>query len=147
MVCLCFCDDMVGEVLGNQIFVVIKEGTGGNVEMCCIEFVGLNVGDEFIEVGGLVILVFLLCILFYVLVCFEWCLVVGVVLVLVYDVIIILGIFFILQIEVDFMIVVVLLMVVGYLFNDIIVVFDWICENFCKMCKEEFVEIMNSLII
>ncbi|MEJ6045258.1 protein translocase subunit SecF, partial [Vibrio cholerae] len=70
-------DDMAGEALGNQILAAIKEGTGGNVEMRRIEFVGPNVGDELTEAGGLAILVSLLCILLYVSVRFEWRLAAG----------------------------------------------------------------------
>ncbi|TQP31547.1 protein translocase subunit SecF [Vibrio cholerae] len=139
-------DDMAGEALGNQILAAIKEGTGGNVEMRRIEFVGPNVGDELTEAGGLAILVSLLCILLYVSVRFEWRLAAGAVLALAHDVIITLGIFSILQIEVDLTIVAALLTVVGYSLNDTIVVFDRIRENFRKMRKEEPAEIMNSSI-
>lgn len=45
------------------------------------------------------------------------------------------------------MVFVVVLVVIGYLFNDIIVVCDCICENFCKICKGEFVEIINILLM
>ncbi|PAR56918.1 protein translocase subunit SecF [Vibrio metoecus] len=139
-------EDMAGETLGNQILAAIKEGTGGNVEMRRIEFVGPNVGDELTEAGGLAILVSLLCILLYVSVRFEWRLAAGAVLALAHDVIITLGIFSILQIEVDLTIVAALLTVVGYSLNDTIVVFDRIRENFRKMRKEEPAEIMNSSI-
>ncbi|HGS4652239.1 TPA: protein translocase subunit SecF [Vibrio cholerae] len=139
-------DDMAGEALGNQILAAIKEGTGDNVEMRRIEFVGPNVGDELTEAGGLAILVSLLCILLYVSVRFEWRLAAGAVLALAHDVIITLGIFSILQIEVDLTIVAALLTVVGYSLNDTIVVFDRIRENFRKMRKEEPAEIMNSSI-
>ncbi len=139
-------ENVASEALGNQILSAIKEGTGESVEMRRIEFVGPNVGDELTEAGGLAILVSLLCILLYVSMRFEWRLAAGAVLALAHDVIITLGVFSFLQIEVDLTIVAALLTVVGYSLNDTIVVFDRIRENFRKMRKGESAEIMNSSI-
>lgn len=139
-------ENVASEALGNQILGAIREGTGKSVEMRRIEFVGPNVGDELTEAGGLAILVSLLCILLYVSMRFEWRLAAGAVLALAHDVIITLGIFSFMQIEVDLTIVAALLTVVGYSLNDTIVVFDRIRENFRKMRKGEPAEIMNSSI-
>jgi preprotein translocase subunit SecF len=139
-------DNVQGETLGNQILDAIKQGTGESVEMRRIEFVGPNVGDELTEAGGLAIIVSLICILLYVSMRFEWRLAAGAVLALTHDVIITLGIFSLLQIEVDLTIVAALLTVVGYSLNDTIVVFDRIRENFRKMRKGESAEVMNSSI-
>ncbi|EAQ54676.1 MULTISPECIES: protein translocase subunit SecF [Vibrio] len=139
-------DGVAGETLGNQILSAIKDGTGEQVEMRRIEFVGPNVGDELTEAGGLAILVSLICILIYVSVRFEWRLAAGAVLALAHDVIITLGVFSLMQIEVDLTIVAALLTVVGYSLNDTIVVFDRIRENFRKMRKGEAPEVLNSSI-
>ncbi|MCP3700705.1 MAG: protein translocase subunit SecF [Aliivibrio sp.] len=139
-------ENVKGEELGNQIISAIKEGTGEQVEMRRIEFVGPNVGDELTEAGGLAILVSLLCILAYVSMRFEWRLAAGAVLALAHDIIITLGIFSFLQIEVDLTIVAALLTVVGYSLNDTIVVFDRIRENFLKMRKGESTDIINDAI-
>ncbi len=135
-----------GETLGNQIIDAIKQGTGEQVEMRRIEFVGPNVGDELTEAGGLAIIVSLLCILLYVTFRFEWRLSAGAVLALAHDVTITLGIFSLSQIEVDLTIVAALLTVVGYSLNDTIVVFDRIRENFRKMRKGDSSEVMNNSI-
>jgi preprotein translocase subunit SecF len=132
------------ETLGNQILTALQEGTGDNVEMRRIEFVGPNVGDELTEAGGLAILASLICILLYVSVRFQWRLAAGAVLALAHDVIITLGVFSIMQIEVDLTIVAALLTVVGYSLNDTIVVFDRIRENFRKMRKGEPPEVING---
>jgi preprotein translocase subunit SecF len=139
-------EGVAGETLGNQILSAIKQGTGDSVEMRRIEFVGPNVGDELTEAGGLAILVSLVCILLYVSMRFEWRLAAGAVLALAHDVIITLGVFSALQIEVDLTIVAALLTVVGYSLNDTIVVFDRIRENFRKMRKGESSEVMNGSI-
>ncbi|WP_261816695.1 protein translocase subunit SecF [Vibrio gallicus] len=139
-------DNLQGEQLGSQIIEALEQGTGESVEMRRVEFVGPNVGDELAEAGGLAIIVSLICILLYVSVRFEWRLAAGAVLALAHDVIITLGIFSILQIEVDLTIVAALLTVVGYSLNDTIVVFDRIRENFRKIRKGGSVEIINGAI-
>ncbi|WP_318444570.1 protein translocase subunit SecF [Photobacterium leiognathi] len=139
-------DNVKGEVLGNQIIDALKEGTAQSVEMRRIEFVGPNVGDELAEAGGMAILIALLCILLYVSLRFEWRLAAGAVMSLAHDIIITVGIFSLLQVEVDLTIVAALLTVVGYSLNDTIVVFDRIRENFRKMRKESPAEIMNNSI-
>ncbi|WP_434144018.1 protein translocase subunit SecF [Photobacterium leiognathi] len=139
-------DDVKGEVLGNQIIDALKEGTAQSVEMRRIEFVGPNVGDELAEAGGMAILIALLCILLYVSLRFEWRLAAGAVMSLAHDIIITVGIFSLLQVEVNLTIVAALLTVVGYSLNDTIVVFDRIRENFRKMRKESPAEIMNNSI-
>ncbi len=139
-------EDAQGEKLGNQILTALEQGTGEKVEMRRIEFVGPNVGDELAEAGGLAIIVSLICILIYVSMRFEWRLAAGAVLALAHDVIITLGVFSVMQIEVDLTIVAALLTVVGYSLNDTIVVFDRIRENFRKMRKGDSAEVMNSSI-
>ncbi|OOE36730.1 protein-export membrane protein SecF [Salinivibrio kushneri] len=137
-------DDMEGENLGNEVLNAIKAGTGDQVEMRRIEFVGPNVGDELTEAGGLAIIIALVCILIYVSFRFEWRLAAGAVMALAHDVIITLGIFSLFQVEVDLTIVAALLTVVGYSLNDTIVVFDRIRENFRKLRKGESDEIINA---
>lgn len=139
-------EGVAGEMLGHQILDAITQGTGETVEMRRIEFVGPNVGDELAENGGLAIIASLICILLYVSARFQWRLAAGAVLALAHDVIITLGVFSFLQIEVDLTIVAALLTVVGYSLNDTIVVFDRIRENFRKMRKGTSAEIMNSSI-
>lgn len=136
-------EGVAGETLGNQILAAIKAGTGENVDMRRIEFVGPNVGDELAEAGGLAILASLICILIYVSIRFEWRLAAGSVLALAHDVIITLGMFSLLQIEIDLTIIAALLTVVGYSLNDSIVICDRIRENFRKLRKIEAVEIIN----
>jgi preprotein translocase subunit SecF len=133
-------------VLGNQIIDALKVGTGQSVEMRRIEFVGPNVGDELAEAGGLAIIISLICILLYVSMRFEWRLAAGAVLALAHDVIITIGIFSLLEVEVDLTIVAALLTVVGYSLNDTIVVFDRIRENFRKMRKGEAPDVINNSI-
>jgi preprotein translocase subunit SecF len=113
------------------------------VEMRRVEFVGPAVGEELREDGGLAVLFALIAILIYVAMRFEWRLALGSVMALVHDVMIVLGVFALLQAEFDLSVLAAVLAVIGYSLNDTIVVFDRIRENFRRMRKGSPVEIVN----
>ncbi|RUO75275.1 protein translocase subunit SecF [Idiomarina seosinensis] len=127
--------DVKAEQLGTTILESLRSNIDQNIEMRRIEFVGPNVGDEFIEQGGLAMLTALICILIYVALRFEWRLAVGAVAALAHDVIITLGLFSILGLEFDLTVLAALLAVIGYSINDTVVVCDRIRETFRKFAK------------
>ncbi|RKF15542.1 protein translocase subunit SecF [Alginatibacterium sediminis] len=132
------------ELLGDQIMQVLRDGTGDDVTMRRIEFVGPTVGKELAEQGGLAIIAALGCIMLYVALRFEWRMALGAVLALAHDVIATLGLFSLLGIEFDLTVVAALLTVVGYSLNDTIVVSDRIRENFRKLRKGSPEEIIDT---
>lgn len=121
------------ELLGNEVLETIKNGTGAELDMRRIEFVGGSVGDELAEQGGLAMLTALICILVYVAFRFEWRFALGSVIALFHDVLLTLGLFSILRIEFDLTVLAAVLAVIGYSLNDTIVVSDRIRENFRKI--------------
>ncbi|MEW6992115.1 protein translocase subunit SecF [Colwelliaceae bacterium 6441] len=121
------------EMLGNQILSILKEGTGQELAMRRIEFVGASVGDELTEQGGLAMLTALICILVYVAFRFEWRFALGSVFALFHDVLLTLGLFSVLGLEFDLTVLAAILAVIGYSLNDTIVVSDRIRENFRKI--------------
>ncbi|MGM0525139.1 MAG: protein translocase subunit SecF [Pseudomonadota bacterium] len=127
--------DVKAEQLGTTILESLRSNIDQNIEMRRIEFVGPNVGDEFIEQGGLAMLTALICILIYVALRFEWRLAVGAVAALAHDVTITLGLFSILGFEFDLTVLAALLAVIGYSINDTVVVCDRIRETFRKFAK------------
>jgi len=129
--------------LSNEVFASLSKAADSEVELRRVEFVGPQVGDELAEDGALAVLVALIAILMYVAMRFEWRFAVGSVIALVHDVIIVVGLFALLQIEFDLPVLAAVLAVIGYSLNDTIVVFDRIRENFRKMRKGEPVEIVN----
>lgn len=100
-----------------------------NVRLSRSEYVGPAVGEELVESGILAIVVSLIAILAYVAFRFEWRMATGAVISLAYDVIVVLGVFSVMQIEYDLTVLAAVLTVVGYSLNDKIVVFDRIREN------------------
>lgn len=136
-------EDVKAEMLGNQVIALLKQGTGVEVDMRRIEFVGANVGDELTEQGGLAMLTALICILVYVAFRFEWRFALGSVTALAHDVILTLGLFSVLGLEFDLTVLAAVLAVIGYSLNDTIVVSDRIRENFRKVRKGTAEEIIN----
>ncbi|MFS6536479.1 protein translocase subunit SecF [Idiomarina loihiensis] len=131
------------EQLGTTILDSLRAEFEQTVEMRRIEFVGPNVGDEFIEQGGLAMLTALICILLYIAMRFEWRLAVGAVAALAHDVILTLGLFSILQLEFDLTVLAALLAVIGYSINDTVVVCDRIRETFRKFAKLTPIQTVN----
>jgi preprotein translocase subunit SecF len=121
------------EMLGNQVLDTLTKGTGQEMDMRRIEFVGGSVGDELAEQGGLAMLTALICILVYVAFRFEWRFALGSVIALFHDVLLTLGLFSVLKLEFDLTVLAAILAVIGYSLNDTIVVSDRIRENFRKI--------------
>lgn len=136
-------EDIKAEMLGNQVLDVLKAGTGQELVMRRIEFVGASVGDELTEQGGLAMLTALICILVYVAFRFEWRFALGSVFALFHDVLLTLGLFSILGLEFDLTVLAAILAVIGYSLNDTIVVSDRIRENFRKVREGGPEEIIN----
>ncbi|MAF74973.1 MAG: protein translocase subunit SecF [Pseudomonadota bacterium] len=131
------------EELGTQILTTLREGIDKSIEMRRIEFVGPNVGDEFVEQGGLAMLTALICILIYIAMRFEWRLAVGAVSALAHDVILTLGLFSALGLEFDLTVLAALLAVIGYSINDTVVVSDRVRETFRKYAKLTPTQVIN----
>ena len=136
-------EDVKAEMLGNQLISILKEGTGQELAMRRIEFVGASVGYELTEQGGLAMLTALICILVYVAFRFEWRFALGSVFALFHDVLLTLGLFSFLQLEFDLTVLAAILAVIGYSLNDTIVVSDRIRENFRKVREGGPAEIIN----
>lgn len=137
-------DDVDASELGNELLTILREGTGDQVDMRRIEFLGPTMGEELAESGGLAMLTALLCILVYVAMRFEWRFALGSVAALAHDVIITAGLFSIFQLEFDNTVLAAILAVIGYSLNDTIVVSDRIRENFRKIRDGETEEIVNT---
>lgn len=93
------------------------------------ESVGPKIGRELVWAAVRAILVSMVLILIYIMFRFEFRFGVGAVAALFHDVIITLGLFSILDIEISIPIIAALLTIIGYSLNDTIVVFDRIREN------------------
>ena len=132
--------------LSDDILTALRTTSTADVEMRRVEFVGPQVGEELTEQGGLAIIYALIGILIYIMLRFHARFAPGAVAALVHDVLIVIGVFSVLQVEFDLTVLAALLAVIGYSLNDTIVVFDRIRETFRKMRKGTPVQIVNTSI-
>ena len=116
------------QTVTNKVMVASRT-IDKDVKLSRSEYVGPAVCEELVESGILAIVVSLIAILAYVAFRFEWRMATGAVISLAYDVIVVLGVFSVMQIEYDLTVLAAVLTVVGYSLNDKIVVFDRIREN------------------
>jgi preprotein translocase subunit SecF len=110
------------------------------------EAVGPKIGDELKGKALQAILFALLGILVYITLRFDRFYAMGAVAALAHDVMITLGIFSLLGLEIDLAIIAAFLTIVGYSLNDTIVVFDRIRENTKASKKSEFFAVVNRSI-
>ncbi|MCK3655665.1 preprotein translocase subunit SecF [Pasteurellaceae bacterium Macca] len=129
--------------VGTQIMNVIHQNIDANANIQSIEFVGPNVGEELTQGAIYATLATLAMLLLYVGFRFEWRLAVGGIVALFHDVLVTIGIFSFLQIEIDLTFVAAILSVVGYSLNDSIVVFDRVRENFPKIRRGTSQEVVD----
>lgn len=108
-----------------------------------VESVGPKIGKELQSDALSAILLSLFLILIYISFRFDRFYAYGSVVALIHDVLITMGIFSLLNIEVDLTIVAAFLTIVGYSLNDTIVVFDRIRENAIKHARESLDTIVN----
>ena len=108
----------------------MDESASDLLELKRVEFVGSQIGDEFLEQGTKGALTALFMILMYVAFRFQYKFAIGAVSALGHDVLIILGLFSIFGWDFDLTVLAALLAVIGYSLNDTIVVSDRIRENF-----------------
>ena len=113
------------------------------LEIRRIETIGPKVGDELKISAVQAIFIALGLVLLYITIRFQWRQGVSAIVALVHDVLVVIGMFSILDKEFSLTVVAALLTVVGYSLNDTIVVFDRIRENQGKYRKKPFEEMIN----
>ena len=131
-----------GENLTSELRKIL-EPQHPKLEIRRIETIGPKVGDELKISAVKAILIALGLVLLYITIRFQWRQGVSAIVALVHDVIVVVGMFSILDKEFSLTVVAALLTVVGYSLNDTIVVFDRIRENQGKYRKKSFEETIN----
>ena len=114
-----------------------------DVDFRRVENVGPKVSSELLESSIIAISLALTAMLFYIWVRFEWQFSLGSIIALLHDVIITLGIFSVLSLEINLSIIAAVLTIVGYSMNDTVVIYDRIRENLLKYTKISIGDISN----
>jgi len=131
----------------NKLIPEIKKKLSDNlnsdVNFRRVENVGPKVSAELLQSGIIAISLSLAAMLFYIWVRFEWQFSIGSIIALFHDVIITLGIFSLLSLEINLSIIAAVLTIVGYSMNDTVVIYDRIRENLGKFHKLDISNIAN----
>jgi len=120
-----------------------KDFPDNHYDLRSAQEVGPKIGGELRRAALMAVLISLLGILIYISWRFEFKFAIGAVVALFHDVLITLGLFSLLQMEVSLVVVAAFLTIVGYSLNDTIVVFDRIRENQKIMRREALPGIIN----
>ena len=121
----------------------LSESLNSEVNFRRVENVGPKVSAELLQSGIIAISLSLAAMLFYIWVRFEWQFSIGSIVALFHDVIITLGIFSLLSLEINLSIIAAVLTIVGYSMNDTVVIYDRIRENLGKYHKLDISNIAN----
>jgi len=131
----------------NNLIPEIKKNLSDNlnsdVNFRRVESVGPKVSAELLQSGIIAISLSLAAMLFYIWVRFEWQFSIGSIIALFHDVIITLGIFSLLSLEINLSIIAAVLTIVGYSMNDTVVIFDRVRENLRKYSDIKIFELTN----
>ncbi len=111
-----------------------------------VENVGPKVSSELLKSGIIAISLSLAAMLFYIWIRFEWQFSLGAILALFHDVVITLGIFSLLSLEINLSIVAAVLTIVGYSMNDTVVIFDRVRDNLKKFEDLNIFDLTNQSI-
>lgn len=136
----------IGEVSERVTIEIANNLKDNSFELRERDTVGPRIGDELRRSAIWAVLVALGLILIYISWRFQFKFAVGAVVALFHDVIITLGAFSILNLEISLAVVAAFLTIVGYSLNDTIVVFDRIRENLKLMRRESYFTIINNSI-
>ena len=131
----------------NKIIPQIKKNLSDNlnteINFRRVENVGPKVSSELLQSSIIAISLSLAAMLFYIWIRFEWQFSIGSIIALFHDIVITLGIFSALSLEINLSIIAAVLTIVGYSMNDTVVIYDRIRENLNKYNKLNISEIAD----
>ena len=127
----------------EQIKLNLDKSFGNNFNFRRVENVGPKVSDELLKSGVIAISVALALMLIYIWIRFEWQFSLGAIMALFHDVIVTLGLFSLLGLEINLSIIAAVLTIVGYSMNDTVVIFDRVRENLRKYSDIKIFELTN----
>lgn len=133
-----------GEVAAEVMRVL--EASNPGVVLKSTEFVGPQVGDELARDGGTALALVVVGIMIYLAFRFEWKFALAAIIANLHDVVIVVGIFSVMQWEFTLPVLAAVLAVLGYSVNESVIIFDRVREHFRKMRRADTMEVINSAI-
>jgi preprotein translocase subunit SecF len=136
----------IGEVSESVLSEMSNKISDNPFEIREKDTVGPRIGNELRQAAILSVLASLVLLLIYISWRFEFKFAIGAIAALFHDVLITLGAFALLNLEISLAVVAAFLTIVGYSLNDTIVVYDRIRENLKIMRRENYESIVNTSI-
>ena len=127
----------------EEIKTSLDKSFGNNFNFRRVENVGPKVSAELLKSGVIAITVALILMLIYIWIRFEWQFSLGAIMALFHDVIVTLGLFSLLGLEINLSIIAAVLTIVGYSMNDTVVIYDRVRENLKKYSDIKIYELTN----
>ena len=127
----------------EKIKLNLDKSFGNNFDFRRVENVGPKVSAELLKSGIIAISISLAVMLIYIWIRFEWQFSLGAIIALFHDVIVTLGLFSLLNLEINLSIIAAVLTIVGYSMNDTVVIFDRVRENLRKYSDIKIFELTN----
>ena len=127
----------------EEIKTSLDKSFDNNFNFRRVENVGPKVSSELLKSGVIAISVALGLMLIYIWIRFEWQFSLGAIMALFHDVIVTLGLFSLLGLEINLSIIAAVLTIVGYSMNDTVVIFDRVRENLRKYSDIKIFELTN----
>ena len=131
-------ENVIKEIKSN-----LDKSFGNDINFRRVENVGPKVSAELLMSGIIAISVALILMLIYIWIRFEWQFSLGAILALFHDVILTLGLFSLLGMEINLSIIAAVLTIVGYSMNDTVVIYDRVRENLKKYSDIKIFELTN----
>ena len=131
-------ENIIEEIRSN-----LDKSFGNNFDFRRVENVGPKVSSELLKSGIIAISISLAVMLIYIWIRFEWQFSLGAIIALFHDVIVTLGLFSLLNLEINLSIIAAVLTIVGYSMNDTVVIFDRVRENLRKYSDIKIFELTN----
>ena len=132
-----------GDTAEQSAMLLVRAALDSDYEFRRIEVVGPTVSGELARTGVIGILLSMVGMLIYIWIRFEWQFGVGAIVSTAHDVILLVGVYLLLGLEMNLTSIAAILTVVGYSINDTIVIYDRIRETLRKYKKMPLDELIN----
>ena len=131
--------------VAEEVMKVIHQKTP-EAQLTRTEYVGPQVGEELARDGGTALALVVAGIMIYLAFRFEWKFSVAAIIANRHDIVIVLGIFSVMQWEFSLPVLAAVLAVLGYSVNESVIIFDRVREHFRTMRRADTMEVINSAI-
>jgi preprotein translocase subunit SecF len=129
---------------GGSVVDRVRTALGQNYAIRRVEVVGPSVSEELVQQSILAVVLGLVMILMYLWFRFEWQFAIGALITTMHDLLLVLGLYAILQFEFDLTSIAAILTIMGYSLNDTVVIYDRIREMLRKYKRMPVSELLDS---